>query len=93
MSLFGLLALGGLGAYWWTRRSSPNDPAESEPQPGTTGLVPVTAHNPRSEVGNATIASALTSDPGKYVPVADVDSSLYEAQIKHLSMANKFKYV
>lgn len=93
MSALAVLLLGGVGAYWWTRRSTPNDPADTEPLPAESNIVPLTASRPQTEYGGGTIVSSVSSDPGKYVPLADVDCALYEAQIKHLSMVNKFKYV
>lgn len=96
MSAVAMFLLGGsmLAYYWKTKEHPPPGPTEEEidAKKKITGYIPPPVLPPMSRPGEATIAAAVSSHPGTYVPAADLDRSLYEAQIKHLNMTSRFVY-
>jgi hypothetical protein len=85
------LGLGGLIYYYQQKEPLPAPTEEQvEQKLKYEGYVPPPSPPPLPTAGNATIAASVRSEPYGYVPVADVDRSLYEAQIKHLNMSSRF---
>jgi len=92
MSFLPILAVGaGVSLYYYVYRSpttAPNPEPALVPEP-----VPIkSTHVSSGLTGPATLASSLSSNPGTYVPIGDADRSLYETQVKHLSIASRFAY-